>query len=75
MKKMFLSSLAVLKMITFLTLCEKFNPDRDPPFYFDATKIPNFTLLNNQQIFIYLLSSEDNRVLNIVGKFIQVNMI
>lgn len=67
------SSGCVEDEIHFLTSCEKFNSDRDALFDFVCHKMPNFTLLDNQQKIIYLLSCEDNQVLNAVGNFIQVN--
>ena len=68
------SSGCVEDEIHFLTNCENFKSDRDALFDFVCQRIPNFSILDNQHKFIYLLNCEDNQVLNAVGKFIKVNM-
>ena len=58
----------------FLISCDKYKVDRNMLFDFVVSNVHNFSKLNNEQRFVYLLSNEDSQVLNVVGKFIKDNL-
>ena len=60
--------------IHFLINCEKFLNDRKSVYDLVESNVQNFTNLNDDQKFLYLLTSENIPVLNAVGKFILNNI-
>lgn len=56
--------------IHFLIKCHKYHQQRFTLFEFIGKEIINFTYLNDEQKFNYLLISENTKILNAVGKFI-----
>ena len=58
----------------FLIDCEKFLNDRKSVYDIVESNVQKFTNLNNEQKFLYLLTSENIPVLNAVGKFILNNI-
>ena len=60
--------------IHFLINCDKFSNDRKSFFELVENNVQNFSNLNDEQKFIYLLTSENIPVLNAIGKYILKNI-
>ena len=60
--------------IHFLINCDKFLNDRKTFFELVENNVQNFSNLNDEQKFIYLLTSENIPVLNAIGKYILKNI-
>ncbi len=60
--------------VHFLINCNKFHNDGTILFDFIGNEVQNFNHLDNEQKFMYLLISENPKILNAVGKFISNNL-
>ena len=60
--------------IHFLIKCDKFVIERKSFYDVLENAVPNFSTLNDEQKYMYILSSEELSILNPVAKFIKENM-
>jgi hypothetical protein len=62
-----------MKFIFFIK-CDKFVIERKSFYDVLEKAVPNFSALNDEQKYMYILSSEELSILNLVAKFIKENI-
>jgi hypothetical protein len=71
--KMYIVKAEALHRLQF-NICDKLNNKREELFKLISSKVKNFTKLSNNQKLYYILTYEDQEILQSVGRFLYENM-